>query len=328
MIWKADFLSMLEIRLREILTAGVKDSLFCQALTYQFFPSGKRLRPLLSAALFNDFKDLGLGAESSSEDAMLDFCCALEILHTASLVHDDLPALDNDSERRGRATLHVKVGEGRALLAGDYLISRAFSVCSDISSNLPGPKSSNLCRLLADNFCEVCFGQDLDIRNSSKELNDALELYDLKTGSLFHAALEGVRLLCLADNNCYMQIKRFAVAFGRAFQLQNDIKDLEASQQQPPSKEIASYETAATGLQPQIYERTSNSDAKNQRATALTLSSSSVEEISFSAFNETWTLFGELESALAESYKVRDFKLHNLASLVETIIPAKQSMLK
>ena len=304
MNWQSEFLERFELRLRDLLVSNQSDNLFCEALIYQFFPAGKRIRPLLMAALSKDFSNPD--SKSEFQDFVLDFSCALEILHTSSLIHDDLPALDNDSERRGRATLHIKVGEGRALLVGDYLIARAFAICSAASAKLKS-KSESYSALLANTFCDVCFGQDLDIRNAAGEFEKALTLYDLKTGALFYAALESARLLHFEDQQLFEQTKLFAKALGRSFQVLNDLKDI-----QTDNKEA-------------VQERKANSDAKNQRTTALNLLSEAERNDFVSAiYKDTWNNLLLLEKALARVSKSEVFVMSHLRDVLAHIIMLPQ----
>lgn len=293
MKFQSVFLELFEKRLESLLLAGVEDAKFKEALLYQFYPAGKRLRPLLMAAYAQDI----LG----TTDPILDLACALELLHTASLIHDDLPALDNDIERRGRPTLHVQVGQGTALLVGDYLIARAFSICSEAAINNPA-SSNRISAVLAKTFCNLCFGQELDIRNSASEVVGSLELYDLKTGALFHAAFEIVRLICFDQNQIKVETENFATSFGRAFQVLNDFTDVQS--------EISDIVTA----------RTSNSDARNQRTTALSLLSTQEHgEFVKTLYNQCWSNLEILEKNYADSRGSSVSKFGHLRELLQFV---------
>lgn len=271
-IWKNSFLQHFEQRLLKILAFDLDDSQFLSAVNYQFFPAGKRIRPLIMAAFA---QDLGIAPK-----AILDLSCAVEILHTASLIHDDLPELDNDFERRGRATLHVAAGQGTALLTGDYLIARAFECVAQSCASDP-KNAARLNAALGKGFRKVCLGQELDIRNASPSRDDSLALYDFKTGALFHCGLELVRIVRYSGDELQEALGTFAKDLGRSFQVLNDLKD---------------FEPSSSGL----AERSSNSDMRNQRPTAVHF----VVERERKAFVEallrkTWKSYGDLCAELS-----------------------------
>src|SRR5215475_720767 len=107
-------------------------SIIHQAMRYSVFAGGKRLRPILTIAAGEVF--------GAAERALLPAACALEMIHTYSLIHDDLPAMDNDDLSRGAPTCHVKFGEAMAILAGDALLTQAFLTLADYETEAPGPK--------------------------------------------------------------------------------------------------------------------------------------------------------------------------------------------
>ncbi len=217
--WSLDFLSEFEERLKSHLQAAELTDL----LSYQFYPAGKRIRPLFLAALAADFGD------ETTYGSFLDSCCALEILHTASLIHDDLPALDNDIERRGRPTLHVIKGEARALLAGDWLIAKALHISG---KGLNPDVANRITELFSESFYKVCHGQIIDIENSCGTEQEVLSFYDLKTGALFYAAAEAARLIVAASDpvfdsgNIRLKVIEMAQSLGRAFQVKNDLLEI------------------------------------------------------------------------------------------------------
>jgi geranylgeranyl diphosphate synthase type II len=176
-----------------------------EAVRYPVDGGGKRLRPVLCLAVG---EALGLDAER-----LLPAATALELIHTFSLAHDDLPALDDDDERRGRPSAHVRYGEAVAILAGDALLAKAFALAA--TYDRPGPAA-----VLADATLGMIEGQYLDITGAHVEV---LELHRLKTAQLFTAA---VRLpLALADRADEADWLTFGEAFGRLFQLVDDLSD-------------------------------------------------------------------------------------------------------
>jgi geranylgeranyl pyrophosphate synthase len=178
-----------------------------EPMRYSVDGGGKRLRPVLCLAVGE-----AVGVEPVE---LVRAAAAVELVHSFSLVHDDLPALDDDAERRGQASTHVRFGEGVAILAGDALLTRAFGLAATYGD--PGPV-----RVLADATFGMIEGQYLDITGAEVEL---LELHRLKSALLFGAA---VRMgLVLAHVNAEQQTwwTDFGDQFGRLFQLADDLQD-------------------------------------------------------------------------------------------------------
>ena len=177
------------------------------AMRYPVAAGGKRLRPVLCLAVGE-----AVGVEPH---ALLPAAAAVELVHTFSLVHDDLPALDDDATRRGNPSAHVRFGEAVAILAGDALLARAFELAA--SYETAGPA-----RELARATLEMIGGQYLDITGAEVDL---LELHRLKSARLYGAAVGCA--LALADVDAAEQVswRDFADAFGRLFQLVDDLDD-------------------------------------------------------------------------------------------------------
>jgi len=184
---------------------------------------GKRMRPLLVYASGSTF-----GADIESLDAA---AVAVELIHCYSLVHDDLPAMDNDALRRGQPTVHIAFDEATAILAGDALQSLAF----DVLANAPQPPDQRVAMLAelarASGVAGMCGGQALDIdatgRSGRVSLDDLQRLHALKTGALLRAA---VRLGAIAAGACApnrASLDRYADALGLAFQVRDDMLDVE-----------------------------------------------------------------------------------------------------
>jgi len=191
-----------------------------KAMEYSTLLGGKRIRP----ALLLEFHKICGG---KVEDA-LPFACALEMIHTYSLIHDDLPCMDNDDMRRGKPSCHVAFGEDIALLAGDGLLTASFSVClktQNISSDLVVR-----CAAILSNFAGVdgmIGGQVIDLKSEKKSIDlDTLnQMYSLKTGALLKAAASIGCTLAGADKEKINAALKYAESIGFAFQIVDDILD-------------------------------------------------------------------------------------------------------
>jgi farnesyl diphosphate synthase len=182
---------------------------------------GKRMRPLLVYATGTAF-----GAGAASLDAP---AAAVELIHAYSLVHDDLPAMDDDALRRGQPTVHVAFDEATAILAGDALQSQAFVVLAH--SALPDAARAALCAELASAAAGMCAGQALDIdatgQASAFGIQSLERLHALKTGALLRAAVRMGGIAAGADVASRGALDRFADALGLAFQVRDDLLDIE-----------------------------------------------------------------------------------------------------
>ncbi len=190
-------------------------------MRYAALGGGKRLRPFLliqSARLFG-----------VDEAHALDAACALECVHCYSLVHDDLPAMDDDALRRGRPTLHVAFDEATAILAGDALLTLAFEILSTPETYPDAGVRAELVLMLARaaGWQGMALGQALDLaaahRNFSPE--ETVTMQALKTGALFRFACEAGAVLGRADAGGRAALTAYATAFGQAFQLADDLLD-------------------------------------------------------------------------------------------------------
>ena len=196
-----------------------------QAMNYAFKAGGKRLRPMMMKLCYDMFSD------EDNLNVIAPFMAAIEMIHTYSLIHDDLPALDNDELRRGKPTVHVKFGEDIAILAGDGLLNYAFSVATKAFLAMPGSVSvEKAFSILASKpgIYGMIGGQTLDVVMSGKPLNDAeLEyIYLNKTSALIECAMTiGAALAGASDEEIDM-IGQVATCVGMAFQVQDDILDI------------------------------------------------------------------------------------------------------
>jgi farnesyl diphosphate synthase len=195
------------------------------AMRHAVLGGGKRLRPLLAYA--------GARAFGGDEDAADAAAVAVELVHAFSLVHDDLPAMDDDSLRRGRPTVHVAFDEATAILAGDALLAEAFGALA--AAPLDADTRVALLRELAaaTGAAGMCGGQALDMAATGHALSmAALEhLHRLKTGALIRAALRMGALSALAPRVAVDALDPFAAALGLAFQVRDDILDVESDSQ-------------------------------------------------------------------------------------------------
>ena len=190
-----------------------------EAMLYAVQSGGKRIRPLLTLAV-------GFAGTAINE-AVLDLACALEVIHTYSLIHDDLPGMDDDDLRRGRPTVHKAFDEATAILAGDALLTLAFEVASN--TNLDASQLVEAVKILssASGMSGMISGQMKDI--ASEEVTITLEqmkeIHREKTGELLLAA---VRLGNLFVDDAKMKevFVSYATHFGLAFQIQNDLQDV------------------------------------------------------------------------------------------------------
>jgi geranylgeranyl diphosphate synthase, type II len=147
------------------------------AVTHTLFPAGKRIRPRVSLALCED-----LGGETHQ---LVPALCALEMVHNASLIHDDLPEMDNDDFRRGRPTCHKAFGSPTALLAGDFMVPQALLWLTQ--TEFGAEQKLLMIELLSKGYSDVCSGQQLDIL-PEKDRGPLSRIHELKTGSLFRVA--------------------------------------------------------------------------------------------------------------------------------------------
>ena len=195
------------------------------AMRYAVLDGGKRLRPLLVLAACE-------GVQGVPESAMRA-ACAVELIHAYSLVHDDMPCMDNDVLRRGKPTVHVRFGQAHALLAGDALQALAFEILvPDDESYLPGPVQSRLCRLLAQasGFQGMAGGQAIDLASVGQRLDvDQLHtMHRLKTGALLKASVLMGASCGEASKSTLAALAGYGAAIGLAFQVVDDILDVTA----------------------------------------------------------------------------------------------------
>ena len=223
-----------------------------ESMRYSLFVGGKRLRPILCLA----------GAEAVSGDAhhleaAMPVACALECIHTYSLIHDDLPAMDNDDLRRGKPTNHTVYGEAAAILAGDGLLTYAFELLSDptltLLPPLPRIKVINLIAGAAG-FAGMVGGQSLDMLYEGQQVSyETLKsIHRSKTGALITASVVSGGLVAGADQQQEKALHAFGDAVGLAFQIVDDILDV-VSTTEELGKPAGSDTAAAKVTYPSLF---------------------------------------------------------------------------
>ena len=181
-----------------------------EAMNYTPLAGGKHLRAMI---ILRGAEDLGI-----SEEIATDVAAAVELFHSGTLIHDDMPEIDNASTRRGKPALHKVYGEGIALLAGDGLFFLSFKIMS---------KYPKLFKEFAEAAYDVLIGESMDVELEELENfteNDIYEMYEKKTGALFGFAFSAPAIL--ADNRNWETLKKMGRRFGLAFQTFDDIKDV------------------------------------------------------------------------------------------------------
>lgn len=220
-----EYLPIIENRLNELLSNNSNaDALIVKSMKYSVNAGGKRLRPILNI--------LGNRLLSGSLDETLDTACALEFIHTYSLIHDDLPAMDNDDLRRGKPTNHVVFGEAMGILCGDALLTLAFEVLTD---NALKYKENVFAHLQAQKIIAgaagiegMISGQTRDIENEGQILTatELEETHNMKTGALIKASLLSGLVICHPTKEQIDALSVYGNNLGLAFQITDDILDI------------------------------------------------------------------------------------------------------
>lgn len=223
--WMQPYLARVEQALSGWVDASAPAGLG-EAMRYAVLDGGKRLRPLLVLAAA---EAVGAGAS----EAALRAACAIELIHAYSLVHDDMPCMDNDVLRRGKPTVHVQFGEAQALLAGDALQTLAFELLTPAGDAVPAAVQAACVGLLAraSGYWGMAGGQAIDLASVGRALSEAQlrQMHQLKTGALLLCSVQlgaacGPALPAAAQG----ALLRFGQALGLAFQVVDDILDVTA----------------------------------------------------------------------------------------------------
>lgn len=216
-----EYKNRIELTIEKEVLKDVSQSDLSESMLYSLKAGGKRLRPLLTLAVLKTFN------HKIGEDE-LKVSSALELLHTYSLIHDDLPAMDNDDLRRGKATNHVVYGEGLATLAGDALLTLAFQWLTD--NNLTNVKKVQLVLELSKKAgpSGMVAGQAIDILNENKPLtlDQIKHLHEQKTGDLIRYALIAGGIMSDRESEVIHLLDDFGADYGLAFQIYDDILDV------------------------------------------------------------------------------------------------------
>jgi geranylgeranyl diphosphate synthase type II len=243
-----------------------------QAMRYSIFAGGKRLRPILAIATCE--------ALAGQLSHILYLACALEMIHTYSLMHDDLPAMDDDDYRRGRLTAHKKFGEGVAILAGNGLLTLAFQLLAEIPNGGESAEARltvihRICRAIGTSRGMIA-GQIVDLATQGQPFSrEELEyIHSSKTGALIGASVDCAAILCGASPVQREHLSHYGVGVGLAFQVVDDILDIEGSSTElgktsgkDQKKEKATY--------PSLY------GIEGSRNIAVELVDKAIEEIEF-----------------------------------------------
>ncbi len=255
------------------------DATLTKSMEYSLMAGGKRLRPILLMA----------AADACGKDgrAFITSACALEMIHTYSLIHDDLPAMDDDNLRRGKPTNHVKFGAGMATLAGDGLLTMAFEVLSREKNVRPETILSVIREVsVAAGTSGMVGGQAIDLESEGRriDLTCLRRMHMGKTGALFRAALRTGAILAGASEKELAALTQYAEAFGLAFQITDDILDV-------------------TGSEAEIGKPV-GSDRRNEKSTYVTLTSlARAQELADEAVESALSaveIFGEKASFLQD----------------------------
>lgn len=201
-----------------------------EAMRYSLLAGGKRLRPILALAVCDLFlKD---------KENIIPYACAIEMIHTYSLIHDDLPAMDNDDLRRGRPTCHIVFGEALAILAGDGLLNYAYqTMLSDAFKNYENLEY----KIRAMHFISeasgvegMIAGQVIDMESQNRKIDPELleNMHRCKTGALIKASVMASAYLCNATNDEIVALEKYAENIGLAFQIKDDILDVDGSDEE------------------------------------------------------------------------------------------------
>ena len=263
------------LHLTQLIEKRASDARLKEAMLYAVQSGGKRIRPLLTLAVGS--------AGTSSNEAELDLACALEMIHTYSLIHDDLPGMDDDDLRRGRPTVHKAFDEATAILAGDSLLTLAFEVAAN--ANLEAHQLVEAVKILstASGMSGMISGQMKDI--ASEDVTIALEqmkeIHREKTGELLLAA---VRLgnLFIDDAKMKEAFVSYATHFGLAFQIQNDLQDVCWTSEQT-GKETGKDSELSKNTYPSLL---GVEGAKDALASEISSCKRTLEEVEFTPANQ------------------------------------------
>ena len=202
-----------------------KQSLLIQPMKYGVVAGGKKIR---STIIFDTGKIFNI-----SEKKLINICAAVECIHSYSLIHDDLPCMDNDSIRRGKPSTHIKYGEASAVLAGSSLLTLAFEIITDKKYLLNSKFKNEIINSLANSsgHTGIAGGQDLDLKfeKKNKKLNEIIDMQKKKTGKLFNFCLNAVGVVANKSRKEKLFLSNIGEEIGLLFQLADDFLDITGS---------------------------------------------------------------------------------------------------
>ncbi len=219
------FKDIVDNGLNELCNRISEDNGLKTPITYTLMSGGKRLRPILMLASYSMYND--------NMDDVLSFALGLELIHNYSLVHDDLPSMDNDDYRRGFQTVHKKFDEATAILTGDALLTHAFSIMLEDTIKTDDEsiryKKLKVMSLIADRagIDGMILGQVIDIEDGLLSLEEITNMYNRKTSDLFNAAIAAGAIIGGAVEEEIIALKDFSYHLGLMFQIRDDIMDFD-----------------------------------------------------------------------------------------------------
>ena len=243
--WKSR-LPLVERALDRLISKNAHPRLIHQAMRYSLLAGGKRLRPILCLAAAR--------AAGGKESAALPSACAVECIHTYSLIHDDLPCMDDDNFRRGRPTNHRVYGEAVAVLAGDALLTEAFASVARTKPNRRYSGAAMVAELAhASGSLGLIAGQVLDLDSEKKRipLKRLVEIHRAKTGALITTSLRLGAMSAGADPRTLSHLTKFGRALGLAFQVIDDILDI-VSTKEKLGKSIGKDQSSGKATYPRL----------------------------------------------------------------------------
>lgn len=210
-----------------IVSKNNPQNIIYEAMNYSLLSGGKRLRPVLLASAYELFKE--------DITKCLPFACAMEMIHAYSLIHDDLPSMDNDDYRRGKLSNHKKFGEATAILTGDALLNKAFEIGLEaaLNSTIEVQNSLQALKIIAESSGTegMIGGQVIDIGGEINSIEELKHMYSLKTGAIIKSSIMAGAILGGATSEELNYLKTYAENLGIAFQISDDILDVTGTQE-------------------------------------------------------------------------------------------------
>lgn len=232
------YLNYINSNLSKVVSSIDDDNPIKEYIDYVLFPGGKRIRPLLCLLTYNMY--------SNAIDEMIGLATSIELIHSYSLVHDDLPCMDDDDYRRGKPSLHKKFGQAQAVLTGDALLNLAFEIA--IEDILNSDEDIYIAKLRAlktiangAGLNGMVYGQVLDIEGDTKDYSDLEFMYSKKTGDLIASSILAPAIVAEISDLEFQELKTFSKNLGLLFQLRDDIRDYEEDKEAGKQTIISNY---------------------------------------------------------------------------------------